>query len=425
MQDITYFISFYMGVMMTIFMLWCGDIWGFDHSNIKAPPDRVIADTYKRRKKTKDGENPEIQQLSNKNHKLRRDIEACKYPEQRRDLKIERKETKKQIQQKLKEHENAMLEDSLTRLEETKDDSNRYYQVLREINNKKSKQPLCVNDEDGNIASTEKQQAEIITRHFQRMLAPEDAEPNNKSYPPHPMTSPFTACEIRKAALSMKNGKSCGIDEVRAEHVKYAPLEIHNSIADIFNNTASEGNPPSEIQIGILSPIPKPGKKRGPPENLRPIILLSIRRKIMTICIMRRCCDRLKSRISKDQAAYQGGRSTTEQVFAIKLLAEKAICSSNYKIYILMLDMSKAFDTVHRNKLFEGLEEILLPEELHLLHLLTNNVKLKVRTGNEYGPDFTTLKGIMQGDCLSAVLFIFYLAMALSDRPQPLQEHNY
>ena len=139
----------------------------------------------------------------------------------------------------------------------------------------------------------------------------------------------------------------------------------------------------------------------------------------MTICIMRRCWDRLKSRITKDQAAYQEGRSTTEQVFAIKLLAEKAICSSDYKIYILMLDMSKAFDTVDRNKLFEGLEEILLPEELHLLHLLTNNVKLKVKAGKEYGTDFTTLKGIMQGDCLSAILFIFYLAMALTKQIEP------
>ena len=156
-------------------------------------------------------------------------------------------------------------------------------------------------------------------------------------------------------------------------------IKIHNSIVDIFNNTASEGNPPSEIQIGRLAPLPKPCKKRSPPENLRPIILLSLLRKIMTICIMRRCWDRLKSRISKDQAAYQGGRSITERVFAIKLFAEKAICSSDYKIYILMLDMSKAFNTVNRNKLFEGLEEILLPEELHLLQLLTNNVKLKVR----------------------------------------------
>ena len=38
--------------------------------------------------------------------------------------------------------------------------------------------------------------------------------------------------------------------------------------------------------------------------------------------------------------------------------------------------MSKDFDTVNCNKLNEGLEEIMLPEELHILHFLTNYVKI-------------------------------------------------
>ena len=109
----------------------------------------------------------------------------------------------------------------------------------------------------------------------------------------------------------------------------------------------------------------------------------------------------------------------------MKLLAEKAITSSDYKIYTLLLDMSKAFDTVNRNQLFETLEEILLPDEIHLLHILTNDVKLKVRVGAYYGPEFTTSVGIMQGDCLSAVLFILYLAKALSSRPPIETEHCY
>ena len=43
--------------------------------------------------------------------------------------------------------------------------------------------------------------------------------------------------------------------------------------------------------------------------------------------------------------------TTRSVVFSMKLLAEKAITSSDYKIYILLLDMSKAFDTVNRNQL--------------------------------------------------------------------------
>lgn len=140
--------------------------------------------------------------------------------------------------------------------------------------------------------------------------------------------------------------------------------------------------------------------------------------------MIRRCWKKLQTRIPLEQAAYQPGRSTTEQVLAVKLLAEKAITSQNYEIYILLLDMSKAFDTVNRKILFEKLETVLDPDELHLLDILINDVKIRVRVQDKFSSeDITTNTGIVQGDCLSAVLFIYYLAAALT--PQQPIDHNY
>ena len=90
------------------------------------------------------------------------------------------------------------------------------------------------------------------------------------------------------------------------------------------------------------------------------------------MCLIERIWGRLKRHIPQDQAAYQPGRGTTEQVFTIKLPAEKAIISENYKIYLLILDMSKAFDTVNRKTLFEELEQELQDDEMHLISILTN-----------------------------------------------------
>ena len=69
-----------------------------------------------------------------------------------------------------------------------------------------------------------------------------------------------------EAAKTMKNGKSSGTDDIHAEHIKYAPPSIHENIA--HNTTAKDGNPPDEHKIGILTPLPKPGQKKGPPEKL-------------------------------------------------------------------------------------------------------------------------------------------------------------
>ena len=211
----------------------------------------------------------------------------------------------------------------------------------------------------------------------------------------------------------LKNGKSAGIDKLEVEFLKYAPIEILQQISEIFNTITNTEEELRELVVGLLRPLQKPGKKKGPAENLRPIILLSVLRKILTIAMLDRLWDRLKGKLPLKQSAYQPGRGTTEQVHAVKLLAEKAIISNDYKIHLLLLDMSKAFDTVDRNKLFEHLEEILHDDELYILHRLTNNPQLAVKIGNTTGKHFTTTLGIMQGDCLSAILFIFYLAMCL------------
>ena len=73
---------------------------------------------------------------------------------------------------------------------------------------------------------------------------------------------------------------------------------------------------------------------------------------------------------------YQPGRGTAEQVLALKILIDKALTTKDYDLYILLIDMSKAFDTVNRKLLLQKLEQILQPDELHMLSILTNRLAL-------------------------------------------------
>ena len=57
------------------------------------------------------------------------------------------------------------------------------------------------------------------------------------------------------------------------------------------------------------------------------------------------------------------------------------------------------------------------PSEMRLLNILISDVKLKVRVGSQFGEDMKTNVGVVQGDCLSAVLFIFYLAKSVKPLP--------
>ena len=94
------------------------------------------------------------------------------------------------------------------------------------------------------------------------------------------------------AVKALKNGKSAGIGNLDAELIECSPDVVCENISEIFNQSAETGQYPSEIKERVLIPLPKPGRKTGPAENLRPIILLSILRKYLAICMLRRCLDK-------------------------------------------------------------------------------------------------------------------------------------
>ena len=159
--------------------------------------------------------------------------------------------------------------------------------------------------------------------------------------------------------------------------LKYGSDELFEEITLILNGVATTGEYP-DFTHGILTPLQNPGKARGPTENLQPIILFSLLRKILAICLLERSKAQINNDIPVTQAAYEQGRSTTKHTFVIKTLVEWAITLKDEKVLLLLSDMSKAFDTINRKTLVEELSEVLNEDELHLITILLN-VKLAVR----------------------------------------------
>ena len=188
---------------------------------------------------------------------------------------------------------------------------------------------------------------------------------------------------------------------------------------------AETGDIPKEVTYGILKPLQKPNKAKGPPSNLRQIILLSSLRKILVACVTNRIKDRLEAEISPSQAAYRPNRSTTEHIFTSKLIIKKTITTRNESAYLIMLDMSKAFDSINRNQLIEDLCNIIETDELHIISTPLN-VSLSVRCENTFSEVFETDTSASQGDCASALQFTHCLAKTLEPaRSNQLADHPY
>lgn len=80
------------------------------------------------------------------------------------------------------------------------------------------------------------------------------------------------------------------------------------------------------------------------------------------------------------------------------------------------MDISKAFDTIQRSRVIEDIKTVLQEDELHLVNVLIEVVKLAVCTRSEKGKTFTTSIGTPQGDCPSLVTL--YLAKVSGRNPE-------
>ena len=82
---------------------------------------------------------------------------------------------------------------------------------------------------------------------------------------------------------------------------------------------------------------------------------------------MARINDKIDKEIPPSQAAYRKERSTTEHVFTCKLIIERTLSAKNETTHLLLLDMSKAFDSVNRKLLIEELEKVIGNDEPYIM----------------------------------------------------------
>jgi hypothetical protein len=211
-------------------------------------------------------------------------------------------------------------------------------------------------------------------------------------------------------AKSISNNRSEGSDLIPGEAIKYASDETYQLIADIFNDIFKYHESPENLKHGILVPLNKPNK-RALASNTRPIILLSAFRKLLSKIVLRRISQKVDSFLPSWQHAYRTKRSTTEIIWTFQFVL--AMTEKFQEAAQAMgIDLSKAFDCLDRSKLMDILarHQLANEDELRIIQYLLSNTSIQIRVDGELGNSFSTSIGTPQGDALSPVLFLIYLA---------------
>ena len=149
--------------------------------------------------------------------------------------------------------------------------------------------------------------------------------------------------ELIKALKNMKNGKSCGLDEIPVEIWK---IESFQELLLNFCNSVYAQDKIDKWRMGCIIPFPKKGNLSST-KNYRGITLTCISAKIYNLMLLNRIRPVLDPLLRKNQNGFRQNRSTTGQILTIRRIIEGAK-SKQLPATLLFIDFSKAFDSIHR-----------------------------------------------------------------------------
>ena len=131
----------------------------------------------------------------------------------------------------------------------------------------------------------------------------------------------------------------------------------------------------------MLILVQKPGKPTGPLTSLRPIVLLSVLRKTLSLIVLSRIAPKVDDYLSSSQSGFRRGRSTADVVFGYRWLYAKAQ-RHRVTVEFLGIDLSRAFDTIRRDKLLDTLQTFLDESELRMIRFLLADTSLTMERGS-------------------------------------------
>ena len=186
-------------------------------------------------------------------------------------------------------------------------------------------------------------------------------------------------------------------------------------LTEICNRIWRTGEWPTPWTQSLIITLPKKGNLQLC-QNYRTISLISHSSKDMMKVILNRLKPQAEEIIAEEQAGFRAGRSTTEQIFNLRILCEK------YHVFIDFIDFKKASDRVWHAALWATMRKYNISANLvRTIEQLYDKATSAVQINGSIGEWFRTTVGVRQGYLLSPTLFNIFLERIMSDA---LEEHD-
>ena len=332
-------------------------------------------------------------------------------------LKEMRKETRKLARQCA----NNYWVDLASKIQSSADSGNirGMYEGIKEATGPAKKRSAPLKTKDGNTITNKDQQMKRWAEHYSEVLGSETVVKEEallaivKLPCMDELDEPPTIEELSKEIENLPSGKAAGMDAISPELIKNGKEILLDDLHKLLLECWETGDVPQEMRDCKITTLYKNKGCMSDCNNYRGISLLSIVGKLFAKVALRRLQQLAERVYPESQCGFRASRSTHDMIFSVRQMQEKCR-EQNVPLYMVFIDLTKAFDLVSRNGLFKILELIGCPPKLHdFVKNFHNNMKGVVEFDGSTSEPFNITSGVKQGCVLAPTLFGIFFAIML------------
>ena len=218
----------------------------------------------------------------------------------------------------------------------------------------------------------------------------------------------ISKAELNQSLVKLKGGKAPGPDGIPNQYLKTANNSLKLMLLSLFNEILKTQKVPLNWSEGKIQMIHKNGSPNSP-ENYCPITLLNSIPKLFSSIM----ANRLKfwqervHMLPDEQAGFRPYRSCLDHIFTLNAIAQTQVYKNNNNA--VFIDLAKAFDSINQNLLWKQLyKQGINSAFIDLLAKIYHSASISIIKNTKTKP-VSVLKGVLQGDPLSPLLFNSYI----------------